>query len=190
MPAQSTPTSRGSARFLVALVRSKSRAEPRSIVPTDTLDLIPATGTVTVDGAGSTWVSLGQQFVGYGGSGSLDITNGANVTSYGGLLGVESGSSGTITVDGPGSQWNTFDFSVGVEGHGTLAIKDGGQVNNPGITVVGVRDGRIVFDNGTLNTGSLRMAPSQLEGTGIINTHSLESDLNLYFDDAHGCSNN
>ena len=42
--------------------------------------------------------------------------------------------------------------------------------------------GVINFDNGTLNTGGLFSSPSNLQGTGTINTNGLVSDINLIFD--------
>jgi fibronectin-binding autotransporter adhesin len=100
-----------------------------------------ATGTVTVDGAGSMWINGGGLDVGgsryspYGDSGSgrgtLNITNGGSVSSDGGYLGWDSSATGTVTVDGAGSKWNNSDeLYVGVSGSGTLNITNGGSVSN------------------------------------------------------------
>ena len=60
-----------------------------------------------------------------------------------------------------------------------------------GITYVGVDASSTAAVNfgasgGTLTTGTLFASPTQLTGTGTINTHGLISDLDLVFDATHG----
>ena len=43
------------------------------------------TGTVTVDGAGSSWTNSGSLFVGYSGTGTLTIANGGAVSAASGM---------------------------------------------------------------------------------------------------------
>lgn len=90
-----------------------------------------ATGTVTVDGAGSTWVT-GRRFqVGTWGNGQLNITDGGAVHSQSGYLGWYSGSSGVATVSGTNLAWHLGDdLSIGEGGTSQLNINDGGTVNN------------------------------------------------------------
>ncbi len=64
-----------------------------------------STGTVTVDGAGSTWTNSGDLVVGDSGTGTLTIQNGGAVSNVIGVLGFLAGSTGTATVDGAGSAW-------------------------------------------------------------------------------------
>ena len=64
-----------------------------------------STGTVTVDGTGSTWTNSGDLYVGYYGNGTLNITGGGAVSNTNGYIGYNSGSTGTVTVDGTGSKW-------------------------------------------------------------------------------------
>ena len=90
-----------------------------------------STGKVTVDGAGSTWIS-GPLYIG-GGAGTLTISNGGSVSSSDMILGSGSGSTGTAVVDGPGSNWTISGSSmllVGVSGSGTLKITHGGNVDS------------------------------------------------------------
>lgn len=91
-----------------------------------------ATGSVTVDGAGSKWTNSGSGLhVGSSGTGSLSITNGAAVSSAAGYLGNASGSTGVATVDGAGSKWtNSSNFYVGNNGTGTLNITNGATVSD------------------------------------------------------------
>ena len=42
---------------------------------------------MTVDGPGSTWTNSGTLYVGYGGSGTLNITSGGNVGNSCGYIG-------------------------------------------------------------------------------------------------------
>jgi T5SS/PEP-CTERM-associated repeat protein len=86
-----------------------------------------STGTVTVDGNGSTWSSIFFE-VGLSGTGTLTIRNGAVVDGSDGIIGGDPGSTGTVTVDGAGSSWTLdFAFLVGVEGTGTLTIRNGAR---------------------------------------------------------------
>jgi T5SS/PEP-CTERM-associated repeat protein len=92
-----------------------------------------STGEVTVDGAGSTWTSHYGLYVGRSGSGTLNITDGGVVKSYGqigGNIGSCSGSTGQVTVDGTGSTWtNGRKLTVGDSGSGVLTITDSGLVS-------------------------------------------------------------
>ena len=149
-------------------------------------------GLVTVDGAGSTWTNSGSLYVGNSGSGTLSITNHGSITGTSGYLGSSSGSTGLVTVDGAGSTWtNSVDLYVGKSGSGTLSIVNGGAVSVAGTTYVGFgasSTGAVKFgtSGGTLTTRSLLVSPTQLAGTGTINTSGLVSDINLIFDSAHG----
>ena len=90
-----------------------------------------STGTVTVDGTGSSWTNSSLLYAGYSGTGTLTIQNGGAVSNTIGYIGVNSGSTGTVTVDGAGSSWtNTGTLYVGNSGTGTLTIQNGGAVSN------------------------------------------------------------
>jgi T5SS/PEP-CTERM-associated repeat protein len=67
--------------------------------------LAGSTGTVTVDGAASTWTTL-QVDLGLEGTGTMTIKNGGQVTSAGGSIAPFTGSTGVgmVTVDGAGSK--------------------------------------------------------------------------------------
>ncbi|MCD4824621.1 MAG: PEP-CTERM sorting domain-containing protein [Phycisphaerae bacterium] len=158
-----------------------------------------STGTVTVDGIGSTW-KHGYLTVGDFGNGTLNIVNGGEVVSNGGTgipnhyrisyIGRHSGSTGTVTVDGPGSTWTpSYGLTVGASGSGTLNITNGGEVISEGSTCISDdsgSSGTILFDNGTLTTGGLLCNFDDLTGTGTINTSGLVSDIDLVFDATHG----
>jgi len=89
-----------------------------------------ATGTATVTGAGSTWTTSGDFYVGCSGTGTVNVEAGGQVSNTSGYLGVQSGSTGTATVTGAGSTWTSGDLYVGYRGTGTLNIQNGGQMSN------------------------------------------------------------
>jgi T5SS/PEP-CTERM-associated repeat protein len=128
---------------------------------------------------------------GYLGSGSLRIAGGVGMSSNAGYLGYMPGSTGVATVDGAGSTWmvNAGPLYVGLWGHGTLNITNGGVVTGSQATYLGANPGAtgvINFNNGTLTTRQLWAPVSGLTGVGTINTTGLVSDLNLVFDATHG----
>jgi T5SS/PEP-CTERM-associated repeat protein/autotransporter-associated beta strand protein len=91
-----------------------------------------STGTVTVDGTGSTWTNSGELRMGNFGMGTLNITAGGAVSVGGhGRLGNVAGGVGVATVDGPGSTLTSANFIlVGREGSGTLNIQNSGVVSD------------------------------------------------------------
>jgi T5SS/PEP-CTERM-associated repeat protein len=68
--------------------------------------------------------------VGERGMGTLDISDGAKVTSVAGVLGNHPNSTGVATVSDAGEWINTGNLSVGVIGNGSLSITGGGMVSN------------------------------------------------------------
>ncbi|MBN2315982.1 MAG: autotransporter domain-containing protein, partial [Sedimentisphaerales bacterium] len=104
-------------------------------------------GTVTVTGEGSTLNVTGDDtlYVGPVGTGTLTISNGADVNSVDSYIGgyasfedegeieiatIHEGGTGTATVTGAGSTWLNEILTLGAGGTGTLEISDGGVVNN------------------------------------------------------------
>ncbi|MBR0780360.1 autotransporter outer membrane beta-barrel domain-containing protein [Bradyrhizobium iriomotense] len=101
-----------------------------------------ATGTVTIDGAGSSWTDAGNLYVGQAGTGTLVVSNGGTVSNgVDGYIGVNSGATGTVTVAGTGSSWTHAGIlSVGESGTGTLTVANGGMVSNAS-AVIGTNAG-------------------------------------------------
>jgi T5SS/PEP-CTERM-associated repeat protein len=94
---------------------------------------VPDIGNLSTSGSGALTVSA-DLAVGYGGSGTLSITNGADVSDLSDEVGYtihsETGVNGTATVDGAGSTWtHSFELYVGY-GTGTLNITNGGTVSD------------------------------------------------------------
>jgi fibronectin-binding autotransporter adhesin len=89
-----------------------------------------SSGTVTVSGAGSNWISSGWFYVGEDGNGVLNVTSGGAVNFGIGYIGHESGSTGSVTVSGAGSTWAIRrNLTIGEGGAGSLDITDGGLVS-------------------------------------------------------------
>jgi len=98
-------------------------------------------GTVTVDGAGSSWTDISYLIVGDSGSGALNISGGGLVSSNHGYLGDRSNGSGTMTVhgtdamDNPSTWTVAIDVYVGLMGSGSLTVSGGGHVECNGAAV-------------------------------------------------------
>ena len=96
-------------------------------------DSVGATGTATVDGAGSAWTISNRIGVGNYGTGTLLVQNGGVVTSAGGIVGWNASSTGsTVTVTGSGSKWDssTGIIFIGNLGQGSLTVSNGGVVTS------------------------------------------------------------
>ncbi|WP_168942072.1 autotransporter domain-containing protein [Parazoarcus communis] len=138
-------------------------------------------GTVTIDDA--TWTSSGLLSIGYAGSGSFTVQNGALANTNGGLIvGHLAGSVGIGSVTGVGSSLNnTGNLYIGNEGDGTLTIADGASASSTGTVYLGAASG----GSGTLNIdtgGSFDAGTSTMligyGGSGAVNITegTLESD--------------
>jgi T5SS/PEP-CTERM-associated repeat protein/autotransporter-associated beta strand protein len=163
------------------------------------------TGTITVDGSGSTWTSSSGVLVGVGAnsSGALNITNGGSVLQTGGDGIVGFGATGTATVDGVGSKWINSGITSAIQvgwggGTGTLSITNGGSVSDtfgqigysggngtvtvdgPGSTWANTSNLNVgAFGGGTLNItngGSVSSATAIVgNGTGANGTVTIDS---------------
>ena len=123
-----------------------------------------ASGTVTVNGAGSTWTNSAGMVVGYSGTGQLTISGGGqvNTAATGGFVGLLQGSTGTTTVTGAGSSWNISDpLVVGSSGSGTLNVQNGGTVTST--------SGNIALNAGSSGAVSVTGAGSAWTTTGNLN---------------------
>jgi len=128
-----------------------------------------STGTVTVDGTGSTWTNSGSLYVGYGngGNGSLVVTNGGFVSSLGAFVGYGPGIFGKVTVDGAITNYGGIGSLAGNSwtNTGTLIVGAGGTVS---ASVVNLLGGTIQVD-GTLDPTSVNIsAGGTLSGKGTV----------------------
>lgn len=118
-------------------------------------------GIVSVDGSGSTWTNSGDLYVGYGfgGTGTLTITNGGTVKDVNGIIGGSGGAIGSVTVDGTGSTWtNSGNLTVGSQAQGALIVSNSGTVSAVKVTLGSSATGSGTVDlasGGVLATGQV-----------------------------------
>ncbi|HWU72341.1 MAG TPA: autotransporter-associated beta strand repeat-containing protein [Sphingomonas sp.] len=114
-------------------------------------------GTVTVDGAGSTWTNSSNLNVGAYGNATLNITNGGSVSSATAVVGNGTGANGTVTIDSAGSWTNNGVLKLGQGGSGTLNLN--GAAGMRGVLATqsiskGQGTGSVNFDGGILRAAS------------------------------------
>lgn len=138
---------------------------------------VGSNGTVTVSGAdgsgnASTWTNTGDLFVGYFGTGTLNILAGGRVSNGTGSIG--SGSSALIS--GSGSSWqNSGRLTVGLNGAGTLRAEGGATVSSADGLVGSSGQGNVVLTGagtawnnaGQLTVGSFDVGTLRIEDGAI-----------------------
>jgi autotransporter family porin len=122
-----------------------------------------STGSATVTGNGSSW-NTGQLIVGGGGTGTLNILNGASVTSTNGssLGGSQVTATSIANIDGAGSIWTITGATIGVGGNsiGTATLSNGGKLVASALTIDN-RTGDAVVNIGAA-LGDAAVAPGTL----------------------------
>ena len=88
-----------------------------------------STGSVLVDGAGSSWITANALALGFAGTGTLVVSNGGTVSTGAGGIGV-AGGSGSAVIDGPGSSWALNTLYVGLANTGSVAVTHGASLIN------------------------------------------------------------
>lgn len=147
-------------------------------------------GTATVTGAGSSLSSSQYLYVGYGGTGTLNVEDGGSVTTQTLALS-RNGGSGTVNLSGTGSTLNVthpFGWAFGDHGAATVNITSGAQldasaggtgVNGSGTLNVsggGSVLGRIGLSGGTLNVGA---GSTLTDGIDFYRGEATDSTLNI-----------
>jgi len=108
------------------------------------------TGTATI--AGGVFGTVDSLFVGYSGTGTMDV-NGGNVVATETMLGALAGDRGEVSVTN-GSAWGNFgNFTVGGAGTGMLTISNGGSVLVTGTLSKGAGSTINLNLDGTLRIG-------------------------------------
>ena len=116
------------------------------------------TGLVTLSTTNShpaSWTIGGTLLLGEGGTGTINVSNGATLTNTAGptTIGFNVGATGTLTIDGVGSQWkeqaNSTAIYVGRGGTGSLTITNGAAVETTGAS------GDVEIGFGSGSTGSV-----------------------------------
>lgn len=94
-----------------------------------------SSGTVSLQGVGTTWNNAGILNVGNGGTGTITLGNGTIASSGTTYLGGASGASGFLTVGPAASYTATGTLFVGYGGHGEVNASDNGQVTSQQVSV-------------------------------------------------------
>lgn len=125
-------------------------------------------GTVTVRGADSRWISTGYLQVSTGGAAVVSILDGGTLTSGGAILGNTLGAgAGSLTVSGANALWsNTGDIDIGMDGRGTLTVRTGGKVGSDSIKIH--RNGNVNLEGGTLKLRRLELLGGSMRSVGSI----------------------
>lgn len=107
-------------------------------------------GTVTINGADSSWTHAGEIFVARNGTGSITLKNSAQFTSTKGNIGHNASGKGTVSVES-NAKWTVSSdvLWVGNNGNGTLNISSGGKVEVKTSSYIGYATG---------STGSVTVA--------------------------------
>lgn len=133
------------------------------------------------DTAPSLWQNNGSVWVGNGGNGTLEVREGASVTSGGnGYLAFASNTTGYALVSGTGSLWqmsaNLYvgGNGAGPGGSGTLQIENSGRVQAAAITLYNT--GTLVLGNDPILTGQLTALGGSIQA---INDTTLSKDFTI-----------
>ncbi len=157
-------------------------------------------GTVTIDGPGTSWTNSQRLFVGYAGSGTLNILNGGQVSNtLQGYVRSANATTSVVNVDGDGSTWiNGGDLSISTRG--SLNITNGGSVSarqlrlssstgDSIVTVSGVDASLHLTDNlyvGLQKLGVLNIGPGAMvtvEGMTEVSTNRYADTIStIHFD--------
>jgi T5SS/PEP-CTERM-associated repeat protein len=142
-----------------------------------------ATGLVTVTGKStleSRWYNNDSLYVGYSGTGVMEISDEGHVTSSVGSIGTMSGSSGSVTVDGLNSLWESTEIYIGGSeeapgGTGLLNIINDGTVE---------ADSVVIWSTGTLSGDSTLVSGSvsnfgTIKPGNSIGTLTIDGDLTM-----------
>ena len=128
-------------------------------------------GDVTVSGPASVWLVDGDLYVGLLWNGTLDILDGATVTSQAGIVRGPGG--GVANVEGPGSVWSTVE-DITVFSSALLRIADGAIVLASEVLVLSggelEADGTIVGDVDSVGTIRIGDAVGMLDVEGSFTT--------------------
>ena len=135
-------------------------------------------GTVNVAGINSLLESNSSLYVGSYGTGTLNISDGAqakaNGTTGGVRIGYNAGSTGTVAVAGTNSGINSLlesdsSLSVGNSGTGTLSISGGAQAKAKANGSTGANQGVLIgYNAGSTGTVTVDGTNSLLESDGVI----------------------
>lgn len=132
-----------------------------------------STGTLTVDGAGSSVDATGNLTVGGAGTGALSVSNGGDVSADIVYSAVGSGSTATFAIDGLNSNLQSSGaMYVGAYGTGTMDVTNGGSVASAAALELGSAagsTGTLTVDGATSSVDVDAKLHVGVDGTGVMN---------------------
>jgi T5SS/PEP-CTERM-associated repeat protein len=136
-------------------------------------------GSLTIDGAGSTLTTTAATTIGNLGTGSLTVSNGAQLTTA--QFKIADDAAASVLVDG-GTIVDSIGTGVGNRAAGTLTLANGGMVQSPLVTVVtlGTMNGSGTIDSSVISDGQIN--PGNGTGTMTVTgnfTQQLFGSLNI-----------
>lgn len=142
-----------------------------------------STGHLTLDTGGALTLT-GAMRVGSGGTGTLDVQNGAVLTSTADNFIGQLGGGGTVNIDGPGSQWTLtgFDNSITLGsggGTGELNITNGASASARIVTAGVLSYNGLNSDTPGYGTVNLDGAGTTLTANGIIIAQDGAGSMNV-----------
>lgn len=127
-------------------------------------------GVVNVSGTNSTFSTGDMLRVGHQGNGTVNVLDGARMTSMGTTVGYENAAVGVATLSGAGTSWvNQYMIQIGYLGKGTVEVLDGAQVESRGDLSIGMS--MVTASNrsrGALNVSGADARFTQTGGTSTI----------------------
>ena len=146
-------------------------------------------GILRLSGNDADWYTSGSFYVGYEGTGTLDISKGINTRTGSIVVGKEATGYGELFIDGPGTVLNLYgregDANMMSKGYGTLQLTDGAMIrfdeyatrlgDRSGYTPrLGLGAGNSIVDNATI-FGALTGKTGMIIGdqAGVPNNNSL-----------------
>lgn len=140
---------------------------------------LDSTGAATVSGAGSK-LSMAYLELGYGGRGTIDVSNGGRLESH--VSDVGYGPYGKVVVDGAGSSWSSGRLTVGVFGDGFVDITNGGTLTSAFADIAGrgYSKGSVLVDgigsswtlDSTLSIGHQGQGTLTIRNGGVVSSSS------------------
>jgi outer membrane autotransporter protein len=148
-------------------------------------------GHVSVDGPDTTWsITGGSTVAGNYGTGAIEVTNGASVTTSTAFLGYYGSGSGSLDLSGADTNWKSTSYiMVGYEGAGGVTVRDDATLTVS--SNLGIRIGFVVGSSGTVNIGAAEGEAAEAaghinslftvfdEGTGKLVFNHTNSDYNF-----------
>jgi len=95
-----------------------------------------STGLLVIDGQGSSVTAdSATLYIGYGGVGEVDVTNGASLSAMAINIGGQSTGFGTLNIDGISVSGQIGDLVVGDAGNGSMDLSNGADISGDDVTI-------------------------------------------------------